>query len=123
MLARKRPSPLARGAIDVWAAGVIYTIAADNFLFDRTSDLHISTDKLESVIGVPKRIMGDRARATRQSLCLLNYDPRICRRAVLENHPYAWYLELDNGLVVDARTLPQDVQTEARRRGLIPDLT
>jgi hypothetical protein len=40
---------------------------------------------------------------------------------MLEQHPMAWLVEVD-GLVVDARMLPADLQDEARRRGLIPDL-
>jgi hypothetical protein len=28
-----------------------------------------------------------------------------------------------NGFIVDARTLPAEMQEEARQRGLIPDLT
>ncbi|MDE3204471.1 MAG: hypothetical protein KGQ66_09610 [Acidobacteriota bacterium] len=41
---------------------------------------------------------------------------------MLERHPYAWYVEID-GLVLDARALPADLKDDARRRGLIPDLT
>jgi hypothetical protein len=33
----------------------------------------------------------------------------------------AWILEV-NGFLVDARRLPEELQEEARRRGLIPDL-
>jgi hypothetical protein len=40
---------------------------------------------------------------------------------MLEQHPLAWLVEVD-GFIVDARTLPAEVQDEARRRGLIPDL-
>lgn len=43
------------------------------------------------------------------------------RREMLERHPMAWLVEV-NGLVVDARWLPPEIQDEARRRGLIPDL-
>ena len=48
-------------------------------------------------------------------------EPRLCRRELLERHPYAWYVEID-GLVLDARALPADLKDDARRRGLIPDL-
>ena len=34
-LARKRPSPLARGDARIWAAGAIYATGQVNFLFDR----------------------------------------------------------------------------------------
>lgn len=40
---------------------------------------------------------------------------------MLEQHPLAWLVEVD-GLLVDARMLPTELQDEARRRGLIPDL-
>ena len=33
-LARKRPSPLKRGDLRIWAAGAIYAVGANNFLFD-----------------------------------------------------------------------------------------
>ncbi len=33
-LARKRPSPLERGDRRIWAAGAIYAVGANNFLFD-----------------------------------------------------------------------------------------
>jgi hypothetical protein len=36
-------------------------------------------------------------------------------------NPMAWMISVD-GFIVDARTMPPDVQAEARRRGLIPDL-
>jgi len=33
-LARKRPSPLARGRVDIWACGIVYALGTVNFLFD-----------------------------------------------------------------------------------------
>src|SRR5207253_1607279 len=49
------------------------------------------------------------------------FDPDFCRRDLLARNPLAWMIEV-NGLVVDARILPPELQAEARRRGLIPDL-
>ena len=40
---------------------------------------------------------------------------------MLVQHPMAWIVEVD-GLLIDARTLPPELQDEARRRGLIPDV-
>jgi hypothetical protein len=39
-LARKRPSPLARGDLRIWAAAAIYAVGGVNFLFDRTQHPH-----------------------------------------------------------------------------------
>jgi hypothetical protein len=48
-------------------------------------------------------------------------EPDLCRRELLERHPMAWMISVD-GFIVDARTMSPEIQTEARRRGLIPDL-
>jgi hypothetical protein len=48
-------------------------------------------------------------------------DVEFCRRELLDDHPLAWLVQLD-GIIVDARQLPAELQAEARRRGLIPDL-
>jgi hypothetical protein len=48
-------------------------------------------------------------------------DPEFCRHELVAEHPLLWLVEV-NGLIIDARTLPADLQAEARRRGLIPDL-
>ena len=57
----------------------------------------------------------------RQALAMDPVDVRLCRRDLLERHPYAWYVEV-NGLVVDVRDLPSQFQEEARRKGLVPDI-
>jgi hypothetical protein len=54
MLARKRPSPLARGDLRVWAAAVIYAVGANNFLFDRESKPFLSGGDLAALTGVAK---------------------------------------------------------------------
>jgi uncharacterized protein YfaT (DUF1175 family) len=48
-------------------------------------------------------------------------DREFCRRELLEDHPLAWLVEV-NGMIVDARWLPPELQAEARRSGLIPDV-
>ena len=50
------------------------------------------------------------------------FEPDLTRVAMIEQHPMAWLVEVDGGFIVDARTLPPELQDEARRRGLIPDL-
>jgi hypothetical protein len=60
-------------------------------------------------------------KAARDTLNTGQFDPDFCRRDLLARNPMAWMIEV-NGLVVDARMLPPELQAEARRRGLIPDL-
>jgi len=120
-LARKRPSPLLRGDLRIWAAATIYTVGSVNFLFDRSQPLHLSGDDLSDLTGVPKSTMANKAKQIRDLLGLGRLDVEFCRREMIERHPSAWYVQVD-GLVVDARMLPAALQQECRRRGLIPDL-
>lgn len=120
-LARKRPSPLARGDARIWAAGVIYVLGQVNFLFDRTQTPHMSADELAQALGVVKTTMANKAGTINRILDIGIYEPELMRVAMLEQHPLTWMVMVD-GLIVDVRTLAPELQEEARRRGLIPDL-
>jgi hypothetical protein len=120
-LSRKRPSPLLRGDLRIWAAATIYTVGSVNFLFDRSQALHLTGDDLSDLTGVPKSTMANKAKQIRGLLGLGRLDLEFCRHTLIERHPSAWYVQLD-GLIVDARMLPATLQDECRRRGLIPDL-
>lgn len=120
-LARKRPSPLARSDARIWAAGAIYAVGRVNFLFDRSQQPHLNADQLAHHVGVVKTTMANKAALIAKTLDLHIYEPDLTRRAMLEQHPLAWMVMID-GFIVDARTLPPEIQDEARRRGLIPDL-
>lgn len=121
-LARKRPSPLARGDARSWAAGALYVLAQVNFLFDRTQSPHMTSAELATAVGVKQTTMVNKAGRINRSLGIGMFEPELTRVAMLEQHPAAWIVELSNGLLVDARTLPEEMQAEARRLGLIPDL-
>lgn len=120
-LARKRPSPLVRGAPGIWAAGVIYAVGQVNFLFDPSQRPHLSADQLAERMGVVKTTMANKAALINRNLDIGIFEPGLTTPAMLEQHPLAWIVEVD-GFLVDASTLPPDLQDEARHRGLIPDL-
>ena len=120
-LARKRPSPLSRGDLRIWAAAAVYTVGSVNFLFDRTQRPHMTGDDLSALTGVPKSTLANKAKLIRDVLRIGPFEPELCRRELIESNPMAWMISV-NGFLVDARTMPPEVQTEARRRGLIPDL-
>jgi hypothetical protein len=120
-LARKRPSPLARGDLRIWAAAAIYAVGSVNFLFDRTQRPHLTGDDLSALTGVPKSTLANKAKLIRDALPIGQMEPEFCRRELLASNPMAWLISVD-GIIVDARTMPPEVQVEARRRGLIPEL-
>lgn len=121
-LARKRPSPLLRGDLQIWAAAVIHAIGTVNFLFDPTQTLHLTAADLSQRIGVRKNTMSAKSRRICDLLRIGPFAPAYCRRALLADNPLVWVIQV-NGFLVDARTMPPEIQEEARRQGLIPDLT
>jgi hypothetical protein len=120
-LARKRPSPLARGDLRTWAAAAIYAVGSINFLFDSSQDIFMTGDQISYLTGVPKSTISNKAKQMRDALKLYQLHPEFSRRKLLAESPVPWLVEY-NGYIVDARTLPPDVQAEARRKRLIPDL-
>jgi hypothetical protein len=120
-LARKRPSPLMRGDTRIWAAGAIYAVGQVNFLFDRSQQPHMTANQLAACLGVVKTTMANKAALINRTLNIGIFEPGLTTTAMLEQHPLAWLVEVD-GLILDARMLPAELQDEARRRGLIPDL-
>ena len=70
---------------------------------------------------MPKSTLGAKAKLICDPLRIRPLEPELCRRELLAQNPLAWLIEVD-GLIVDARTMPPDIQEEARRRGLIPDM-
>jgi len=120
-LARKRPSPLARGDLRIWAGSVLYTIGSVNFLFDRSQKPHLTGDDLSYLTGIPKSTLANKAKLIRDLLRLRPLEPEFCRRQLLLRDPRPWLISVD-GIIMDAREMPPAIQEEARRRGLIPDL-
>lgn len=92
-----------------------------NFLTDPAQKPHMTTDRLSEVTGVGKSTLSAKSRVIQDLLRLGPMHPDYCRRELLANNPLAWMITVD-GFVVDARTLPPEMQEEARQRGLIPDL-
>jgi hypothetical protein len=118
--ARKRPSPLARGNLHIWAAGVLHVVGANNFLFDPSQTPHMTAEELGLRTGVAKSTMSAKSKTIRDALKLRDHDPDLCRSELLADHPWAWLVEVD-GLIVDARGLPAHGRDAAYRKGLIPD--
>jgi hypothetical protein len=53
-LSRKRPSPLASGRAHTWACGIIYAVASNNFVFDRSQPYYMSAQDIADGFGLSK---------------------------------------------------------------------
>jgi hypothetical protein len=95
-------------------------VGSVNFLFDRAQRPHLTGDDLSALTGVPKSVLANKAKQIRDALRIGQMGP-VCRHELFASNPMAWMISVD-GFMVDARTMPPEVQAEARRRVLIPDL-
>ena len=118
-LARKRPSPLLRGRRAGWAAGVVYALGQATFLFDPAIGPTATADQLSGAFGVAKTTMGSKARQVRGLLRIRPFSPEFERADVAARNPLRWIIEVD-GLAVDVRHVPLDIQVAAFERGFIP---
>jgi hypothetical protein len=110
-LARKRPSPLTRGDVRIWAAGAIYAVGQVNFLFDHTQTPHLTAKQLAEALGVVQTTMANKAGIINRLLDIGIFEPDLTRVATIEQHPMAWLVDVD-GFIVDARTFPTSCRTK-----------
>lgn len=118
-LARKRPSPLARGRLEIWACAVVHAIGTVNFLFDKSQTPYISVDDLYAHFGVSKSSGGNKAKLVRETLGMSPLEAAWLLPGRIAENPVVWLIQV-NGIIVDARDLPREIQEIAYQRGLIP---
>jgi|SRR5215813_5584692 len=118
-LCRKRPSPVAKGNSNTWACGIAYAIGTVNFLFDKSQTPHMSAAELCQAFGVSQSTGSAKAKVVKDALGLFQLHPDWCLPSKLESNLLVWMLSV-NGLMVDIRSMPREVQEIAYHKGLIP---
>ena len=118
-LARKRPSPITRGKPEIWACAIIYALGTVNFLFDKSQTPHMRADELCAVFGVSQSSGANKAKVIRDMLNMYQLDPNWCLPSRVDENPLIWILQV-NGMMVDIRLMPREVQVIAFEKGLIP---
>jgi hypothetical protein len=118
-LARKRPSPILRGSPEIWACGILYALGSVNFLFDKSQSPHMRADELCAAFGVSQSSGSNKAKQIRDMFKMYQMDPNWCLPSMIDENPLVWILQV-NGLMVDVRHMPREVQEIAYQKGLIP---
>jgi hypothetical protein len=118
-LCRKRPSPLLRGKIEIWAVAIVHTVAGVNFAYDPSQTPHITLDQLCGASGTSKTTVGAKATLIRRLLKIDVFDFAWTLPSRMDRNPMVWMLTV-NGFLVDIRTMPLDAQIIAFDKGLIP---
>ncbi|MFA5019462.1 MAG: DUF6398 domain-containing protein [Methylobacter sp.] len=118
-LCRKRPSPLETGKASTWACGITHAIGMVNFLFDKSQTPHINSTELYKKFGVGQSTGQGKSKLVRDMLGMNQFDPSWMLPSKLDSSPLVWMLSV-NGMIVDIRHMPREVQEIAFEKGLIP---
>lgn len=118
-LCRKRPSPLVRGKAATWACGIIHALGMVNFLFDSSQTPHIAASQIWEYFELSSSTMQAKSKQIRDLLGMYPMDPDWSTPAMVDQNPLIWMLEV-NGLIIDVRHAPREIQEAASRQGLIP---
>ena len=79
----------------------------------------MAATELCDVVGVSQSTGSRYARKIRDALDLKPFDPDWTLLSKVDENPMAWMIQV-NGMLVDARNMPKEVQEEAARKDLIP---
>ena len=118
-LARKRPSPLLKGRTNVWAAGIVRAVGRVNFLDDRATQPYLSMHDIDAAFGIAQSTGQSKAKTVRDAAGMAVFDPEWTLPSQMDRNPMIWMLEVD-GMLMDVRHAPRDLQAAAFKRGLIP---
>ncbi len=118
-LSRKRPSPLLKSREPTWAAAVLHAVGMVNFLFDPAQTPHCKATDLAEHFGVSGSNVSSKSKDVREALGMVPMSPKWTLPSQLDRNPMVWMLQI-NGLVVDVRRMPLEVQQLAFDKGMIP---
>jgi hypothetical protein len=118
-LCRKRPSPLASGQPRTWACGIVYELGRVNFLSDPSTQPAMTLAQVCAAFGVGQSTASAKARVISNLLDVHRLNPSWLLPSLVEMHPLVWMAEV-NGVLVDLREMPREVQQIAFEKGMIP---
>lgn len=103
-LGRKRANPLERGRLEIWAAAIVYTIGAMNFLFDKSFKPYIPSSEINGYFGTKQASVAQKSAQIRQMLKLSRYwDKDFSTKQQAENNPF------NNLMMINGFIVPRDL--------------
>jgi hypothetical protein len=100
-LARRRPSPLVNGSAKSWACGIVHVMARVNFLFDQSSQPHVTVAELRRFFGLSQSTPSARSKVISRLLGILAFDSRWTVPSKRAQHPLARLFSIDMGTTAD----------------------
>ena len=118
-LARKQPTPLARGSKEVWACGIVRTIGWVNVLDDSSHEPYMKLIDIDPEFGVAASTGQGKSLAIRRMFGIGRLAPDWTVPSRIADNPLVWKVWV-HGSLVDMRDATREQQEVAYRKGLIP---
>ena len=115
----KENDAIGRGKPESWASGVVSAVGWVNFLTDPENPPSLQSSDIATGFGVSVGTMQGKARTIRETLDLIQLEPQFCLASLIDKNPLVWLIKV-NGVIVDLRSAPRELQEAALRQGLIP---
>lgn len=111
--------PVLKGKPASWAGGVVHALGVVNFLHDTNQSPHMTSAEIAEGFGLSQGTIVSKSKLIRDTLDMGPFDPGWCTRAMIEHNPLIWMIQID-GIAIDIRHSPREVQEEAYLMGMIP---
>lgn len=118
-LCQKRPSPVTSGKPRTWACAIIHVVGRLNFLSDPAFEPCMTMAQVAAGFGVGQSTASAKAKVISAALGSRHIDPQWILPSLAAANPLIWMAQV-NGLLVDLRTMPKEVQQAAFDKGMIP---
>jgi hypothetical protein len=118
-LCRKRPSPVASGQPRTWACAIIHVLGKVNFLSDPSKEPTMTMAEVCAGFGVSQSTTSAKGRVIWDALDTYQLDPNWTVPGLMDENPLVWMATV-NGVLVDLRHMPLEVQEIAFEQGMIP---
>ena len=102
-----------------WAAGIVYAISSNNFIFDKSMPIHMTAKELVAPFGLSASTASAKAAEIKKMLKIDMFKTEWLLQPLIDNNPMIWMVEVD-GIPIDARYLTEELQVVCYERGLIP---
>ena len=84
-LSRKRPSPLISGKVSTWACGIVYAVASNNFVFDRSQPYYMSAQDIADEFCLSKSTAQSQAAKINKMLKINYFTPEYVIASIRDN--------------------------------------
>ena len=91
----KRPSPLKSGRSNTLAAGIVYAVGSNNFIFDKSQPIHLTAKELSAPFGVAASTASSKAALIKKLLKIDFFHAEWCLPSQVGGNAMLWIVSVN----------------------------